>query len=60
MSMDELEEKCPNLLKTAKDQSIYHIEECCWGSDWKKKFKAGFISLPVQITWVEIAHTVIT
>ena len=58
LSMDEMQEKCPNLLKTAKDDSIYHIEECCWGSDWKKKFKAGFSSL-LQITLAEIAHAVI-
>ena len=42
MSVNEIQEKCPNLLKTAKNQTIYHIEECCWGTDWQIKFKEGF------------------
>ena len=42
MSVNEIQEKCPNLLKTAKNQTIYYIEECCWGTDWQNKFKKGF------------------
>ena len=42
MSANEIEEKCPNLFKTSKNEAIYHIEECCWGTDWREKFKEGF------------------
>lgn len=42
MTVNEIQEKCPNLLKTAKNQTIYHIEECCWGTEWQNKFKEGF------------------
>ena len=49
MSVNEIQEKCPNLLKTAKNQTIYHIEECCWGTDWQIKFKEGFSFYSSQI-----------
>ena len=59
MSANEIQEKCPNLLKTAKNQTIYHIEECCWGTDWQIKFKEGFSFYSSQSARSQIATGVI-